>query len=319
MTDVPAVRPSLAEDRVGRASVHPMFASRDPDRAIVRWVNQGLGWLPWPWGEDIMAALGVVQAVLRPARFRQALDWAAAQPGCRTPRRLAISLLAHHGRFIAQDAYVGIRTADQLRATLIAVGLDHLRQRAPERGLILLGFHLGPVGTPRALQILGYRVNAAISGRRHRATLPLTSGDGETIPLYGASRQGEASALRRAVELLRAGEIVYITADGRVGTESFQIPLPGGPLVVRAGWLALRRLTGAVTHPVLMHVEGPRRVITIHPALPPPAPGPDDDVASCRAALTPLIEEYVRRFPEQCRSLALWYRSAGAPVERGAD
>jgi hypothetical protein len=185
--------------------------------------------------------------------------------------------------------------------------------------MLLLGFHLGPVGTPRALQTLGYRVNAAISGRRHRATLPLTPGAGETIPLYGPSRQGEASALRRAVELLRAGEIVYITADGRVGTESFQIPLPGGPLVVRAGWLALRRLTGAVTHPVLMHVEGPRRVITVHPALPPPAPVPDDEVASCRAALTPLIEEYVRRFPEQCRSLALWYRGAGTPDERGAD
>jgi lauroyl/myristoyl acyltransferase len=319
VTDVPAARPSLAEDRVTPAPVHPVFADRDPDRAIVRWVNRGLGWLPWPWGEDIMAALGVAQAVLRPARFRQALRWAAAQPGRRDPHRLAVSLLAHHGRFIAQDAHVGIRTADQLRAKLVAEGLEHLRQRPPGRGLILLGFHLGPVGTPRALRVLGYRVNAAISGRRHRTALPMTPGGGETIPLYGPSRQGDARALRRAVELLRAGEIVYITADGRVGTESFQIPLPGGPLVVRAGWLALRRLTGAATHPVLMHIEGPRRVITIHPALPPPAPVPDDDVAGCRAALTVLIEEYVRRFPEQCRSLALWYRRAGDSDERGAD
>jgi hypothetical protein len=29
------------------------------------------------------------------------------------------------------------------------------------------------------------------------------------------------------------------------------------------------------------------------------------DVAACRAHLTPLLEDYVRRFPEQCFSLAL--------------
>ena len=126
------------------------------------------------------------------------------------------------------------------------------------------------------------------------------------MPLSGASPQVRAGGLHRALQLLRRGDTVFIMADEPVGAEAFRIPLPGGPLVVRSGWLALRRCSGTATFPVLSHLDGRHHRVTIHPALPPPEPEPDADVVRCWEKLTPLIEGYVRRFPEQCRSLALW-------------
>ena len=95
------------------------------------------------------------------------------------------------------------------------------------------------------------------------------------------------------------------------------MPLPGGPLIARAGWLALRRLTRAATLPVFIHRAGRRRVIVIHPSLPGPASAADEDAAACHAAPAPLIAEYARRFPTQCRYLAFppWFT---VPLANGA-
>lgn len=97
-----------------------------------------------------------------------------------------------------------------------------------------------------------------------------------------------------------------ITADGPVGAEAFRIPLPGGPAIIRSGWLALRRHAGAPTLPILSHLEGRRQIVTIHPPLPEPQTDPVGDALACRDVLSPLLWDYVRRFPEQCRSLAFW-------------
>jgi lauroyl/myristoyl acyltransferase len=71
-------------------------------------------------------------------------------------------------------------------------------------------------------------------------------------------------------------------------------------MIVRSGWLSLRRLTGARVIPVVTHLEGRTQVITVHPALPTPAPRDADPPASWREIITALVSDYVRRFPEQC-------------------
>jgi hypothetical protein len=53
-------------------------------------------------------------------------------------------------------------------------------------------------------------------------------------------------------------------------------------------------------------MDGRKRVVTIHAALPAVEADPAHDIAVCRAVLSPLLEKYVRCFPEQCRSLAFW-------------
>jgi lauroyl/myristoyl acyltransferase len=108
---------------------------------------------------------------------------------------------------------------------------------------------------------------------------------------------------------------VYLMADGPFGREAFRIELPGRPLIVRSGWLALRRQTGVPALPVLTFREGGRRVIVVHPPLPAPDADRARDAAACRAALTPLVADYVRRFPAQCRYLVFppWLAEATAP------
>src|ERR1700693_5391971 len=113
--------------------------------------------LPWPWGEEILARVFVLSAFVRTTRLRQALDWAAAPQSTGRGRwHLARSLCAYHGRFVARSALVGIREPETLRHLITIRGEEHLA--ATGRGLILLGFHLGPPGPHLALQVAGHRL-----------------------------------------------------------------------------------------------------------------------------------------------------------------
>ena len=92
--------------------------------------------------------------------------------------------------------------------------------------------------------------------------------------------------------------------------------VPGGHVAIGAGWWVLRRLTGAETIPMLTHREGSRMVVTLQPPLPPPVADPVEDARRCRQALAPLIEGHVRRYPEQCVTLAFDSGSAAGREER---
>jgi hypothetical protein len=269
-------------------------------------------------GETVLAGVAVVDALARRRRFRQAYAWAAAQRGNGgPPGRLALALLANHGRFCAEEALLGVSTTATPADDIVVEGADHLPPAGT--GAILLGFHLGP---PRAwfhLRTLGYPVRlggALVTSMWDPRWKPVIDA-GEVFHLPGGAPAARLAGLYQIRDALRAGEIVFLAAEGPFGREGFRLELPGGPLIIRAGWLMLRRLTGAPTFPMLVHREGKRRVIVLHPALP---PSPDDlarDAAQCRAALAPLIESYVRRFPAQCRYLAFppWAVNAAADGE----
>jgi lauroyl/myristoyl acyltransferase len=123
--------------------------------------------LPWPWGEEILARCFVARAFVRRERFRQALAWARAQPvSSRPPRRLARSLCAYHGRFVARSALVGMRDPDTVRRHVTVRGEEHLA--AAGTGAILLGFHLGPAQSYLALRALP----AALGAHRPRPRAP---------------------------------------------------------------------------------------------------------------------------------------------------
>jgi len=104
--------------------------------------------------------------------------------------------------------------------------------------------------------------------------------------------------------MLLDGKTVYMMADGGSGTEAFRVPLPGGPAFIRSGWLTLRRQTGAPVLPVFTHLEGRAQIVRVHPPLPSGEPDPARDLEACRDVLERLLVDYLRRFPEQCYSLA---------------
>lgn len=256
--------------------------------------------LPWPWGERMLTGFFAARAFLQVGRLRQALRWIAAHPGGRRGRwRRAVSICAHHGRVVARLAALGLRDPVALRPHLVIRGEEHLR--SVSGGAILLGFHLGMPIADVLLRMLGHRVRwlggPRASGRWSTPPWRAFLDQDEDLVLRAGS--GQAGALRRACQALLDGQKVYVTADGVIGgggREAFRVPLPGGALVVRSGWLTLRQHTRAAVLPVISHREGRRQVVTVHPPLP-------EDAAGCEKALGRLLEAFVRRFPEQCYSL----------------
>jgi lauroyl/myristoyl acyltransferase len=253
--------------------------------------------LPWPWGENVLAAIYLAKSLVRGGRFRRALEWASKQTEGRSARwRLAARLCSCYGRFVARLMLVGFRDPDHLRAQVILRGEEHL-QAAAGRGAILLGFHLGPPGAAIALRVRGHRLTWARG--------------------WGDSQGGLRPAWRRFHEegemLSLDGGLVYITGDGGKGREAFKVPVPARPIVIRSGWLALVRHTGAITLPVLTHLEGHNQVVTIHPALPAVGKDPTKGLDACRAALGQILERYVREHPDQCYSLVFRRRMTRTP------
>ena len=261
--------------------------------------------LPWPWGEEVLARCFVVRAFVRRNRFRQALAWARAQlEPSQAPRRLARSLCAYHGRFVARSALVGMRDPDTVRRHVTVRGEEHLATAGP--GAILLGFHLGPAQSYLVLRALGHRLiwvggRGASSGWSPAIRERYQRDQGDL--LFPDAPYAWERRLYEARHILNAGRSVFICADG-VGAVAFSVPLPGGPAAIGTGWLLLRQSTKAPVLPVLSHLEGRTQVVTIFPPLPPRLADPALDREACRRAIADVMGDYVRRFPEQCYSLA---------------
>jgi len=277
--------------------------------------------LPWPWGEDILARLFAALALVRESRRRHALAWASQQPGGGGVR-LALAICAFRGRWVARAALLGVRSPEALTRHAVIRGEEHLS--AAPQGTILLGFHLGPPNVDVTLRILGHKLAWVGTSRNSwvwssEAWRPLSDPRQNLAP--PADERFWPGYLYRARRMLLDGGALFILADSRVGRATFAVPLPGGPMIIRSGWLTLCRLTGARVIPVMTHLEGRTQVITIHPALPTPAPGDADPPATWREIITGLVNDYVGRFPEQCPylaspSTALRRRRAPAGSER---
>jgi lauroyl/myristoyl acyltransferase len=259
--------------------------------------------LPWPWGEDLLAHLFTMVGLLRASRRRRTAAWAAEQPGRRS-WHLAASLCAFLGRWTARSKFLGLRCPDDLRRHLVVEGEEYLA--ATSGGVILLAFHLGPPKADVALRTLGHRVTCVAGAQRRMsdwcrpAWRSLLESSPDLSP--GGNPDRWLGVLYQARRILLEGGTVYIMADGG-GRELFRVPLPGGPAIIVAGWLNLHRQTGARVLPVLTHLKGRTQIITIHPALPMRAADPGSRPSAWQETLTSLLEDYVRRFPEQCFGL----------------
>src|SRR5262245_29766534 len=133
--------------------------------------------LPWPWGEEIMARGFAVRAFGNIGRLRRALVWASAHRSTTWSRwALALASYSWRGRFVARSAFTGIRDVSALRSLVSLRGQEHVA--ATGRGVIFLGFHLGPPRPDMALRIAGHRltwigaVGTRVGGRHTAAAWP---------------------------------------------------------------------------------------------------------------------------------------------------
>lgn len=109
----------------------------------------------------MLSGLAIGDGICRRRRFQLACEWAEAQGRSGADRwRLALAILANHGRFVADEAMLGVTELSELRRGTVVEGAEHLRAAA--QGAILLGFHLGPPRTPYILQAFGYPVRSAV-------------------------------------------------------------------------------------------------------------------------------------------------------------
>lgn len=294
------------------ARLRARWRARPPHHARSLWILLiVLDMLPWPWGENFLAGLFMLAGLASPSRRRSALAWADAQGAARR-WRLAAAACAFLGHWAARARTLGFRRPEDLRDNLVVEGREHLI--AVPGAAILLGFHLGPSGGDLTFRVLGYPVTffgwsdrAATLGWWSEEWRPFV----EPHPLsFAAGRPQRWSAvLYVARDILLKGEKIHILADGD-GREAFRLPLSVGEWPIGAGWLTLHQLTGAPVLPVFRHLEGCRQVMTIHAPLPALGSTSQGSLEVWRNRLTCLVEDYIRRFPEQCPHLALVLRMA---------
>jgi lauroyl/myristoyl acyltransferase len=290
----------MAERWLARRPVRPPYLSRGVWPLLLLADR-----LPYPWGEDLVARLFVAKAFVQGRPLRRALAWAACHRARSRDRwRLALACCAYQGRFVARHALGGVRHPDLCRRQVVLERAEHIA--AAGGPTIFLAFHLGPPDTAVALRLLGHSLTWVGGANSSRASISEAwrayHEPGEMLAL-STRRDDWGGVLYQARRILLDGGAVCISADGDAGRVAFSIPVRGGQLFVRSGWLALRRETGARVLPVLSHMDGRTHVVTAHPPLPRLRRHRDDDVDACRAALAPLVQAHVDRHPEQCYSL----------------
>jgi hypothetical protein len=260
--------------------------------------------LPWPVGEDILAHAFALVGLIRSSRRQPILDWAAGRAGVYR-WRLLWAMGVFRGRWVARASLIGLRTPADLDRQVVIHGEQHLTPAAT--GTILLGFHLGPPNADVALRFRGHRLAWLGSPRlpwvwRTAPWLPFADPRDNLTPADPA--QVWSGYLYRARRLLLEGGTVFMMADSLRGRQIFSEPAAERSLRIVRGWLALHRHSGARVLPVTTHLEGRTQIITIHPALPAPLAGADPTDA-WEPIVTGIVHDYVRRFPEQCATLAL--------------
>ena len=275
---------------------------------------------PRPLADAAFASAAVVDAVLRSGRHARARAWARSR-GLRgvACERLTLALLANHGRFVVDELLLPTLSDADIRDRMSLDGRQYL-EALGGRGAVLLVFHLGPPGAWRALRAHGYRVYTAVRSATavHRRGMN-TARDADTmVGLDDGEATVRVAAMFKMRRLLSEGALVALAADGPFGREACRIDVEGTPLIIRQGWLALRRAAQMPVLPVLVHAESSgRAVVQVHAPLPPPRSDDADDLVACRDALTPLVRDFVSRYPAQCRWLAMPHWSTAPPPHDG--
>jgi lauroyl/myristoyl acyltransferase len=277
-------------------------------RAAILFLGAQAARCPRGIADWLLGIAGVAAGAAEPRRIALAYAWAGAHGQRSTERwRTVLAILAHRGHAFADHWAPVFERPEVLRRRVRLDGREHL-EAVKGRPAILLGFHLGSPLASWGLAAHGHDCVVAVAGGwsfegrvRPRAgwrSSPETSR--VTVVSRESGTTDRAIALYRLRGLLRAGRTVRVLGDGNSGRELFRVPAPTGTLVVRAAWWLLRRQTGAVTLPVLAYREGAKAIVAVYAPLPPPVPDPIEDANQCRAQLVPLVQDFVRRHPDQC-------------------
>jgi lauroyl/myristoyl acyltransferase len=120
-------------------------------------------------------------------------------------------------------------------------------------------------------------------------------------------RYAPATAMRRLMRAVKAGEVVSIVAASTEGSDMIKGPIFGGRLPVAVGAPRLAGLTGAPLLPLFTVRDGDGfRVVIEKPIQMIDHPSTDERCVAAAAEFLRRSDPWVRKFPEQWRAWSKW-------------
>lgn len=233
---------------------------------------------------DTMGRAANMATVLGPSASDVGMlfDWLSPDARAGTARSIA----ALHLKNRAAIALVQGGRTDAL-ASLVRWADDDRRAAllGGTRGTLIVACHVGAF----------FGIRAAL----HHTARPVFMMRDVTMP-DAASR---ASALKRAVDSLRAGELVVATLDGPGGTSTQDVACLGRRIVLRRGPFTLARLTGSPIVPIVCAWTRRHSIeIRVAPTIERPEGenlGPADVEDDMAARTAQWLDAYLRACPEE--------------------
>jgi KDO2-lipid IV(A) lauroyltransferase len=271
----------------------------------IRAIQGILGILPRRWALSVGRGLGLAAYVLDRRHRKVALENIAqglpegADPADR--RRIARASFAHFGAVAVECLLLPYRRLEDVDSLAQWEGVEHLTNAHMRgKGVFVVSGHLGNWEVVALLQgWLGWPMAMV--------TRPLDNPLLERLFAAGRNRSGneiihKRRAVRKILKALRQGWCVAIVIDqdfpesDRVFVDFLGRPAAAAPTL---GLLALR--TGAPIVPVVSHLlpDGRYRIEYLSPVEVKPTGDREADVLGIMSRCTALLEEAIRRHPEQ--------------------
>jgi len=299
-------------------------------RHLLLLTSQVVRWVPTPFLPSLGAAVGPSLSFISPRhrklvmrQLRQALGDQRSETELeliarRFYRNICMNLLEFLKMPFMSDQELSRRVTLHGRHNLDNALAQH-------KGVILLTAHYGNwelVGA--ALVLAGYQVNVIAREQHHLATNELLTGLRQH---RGMKVIYTSKGLREVLRCLHRNELVCILGDVNAGNNGVFVDFFGKLASTAPGPAAFALRTGAAVVPAFTH-RNPDHTHTceVMPPVQLPRTGDHDaDVVTGTALLTKIVEEQVRRRPEQWYWLANrwkarppWEQAAGLTQPRRA-
>ncbi len=267
--------------------------------ALLRGLSWALGALPWRAAQRCGRAVGSLGWALSRRDKRRALahlELAFPEASAAQRRRLGRASFRHLGETLAESLYLMRHDCAEIERRTRVEGWDHVeRARATRRPLLVVTGHCGNWELLAAL-ISCRGLGMAVVARQ----LDEPEFDSLLVGLrqrFGTRTvaRGAPGAARDLLRTLRRGGCLGILIDQDTSVDGVWVPFFGRPAYTPVGAADLVRRLDAISLPTFIErlADGSHRVrVHAPPALP-------DDPVAATAALTRLIEEQIRRIPEQ--------------------
>ena len=260
--------------------------------------------LPFDFTVKIGRALGRLVYRLDERHRRIALENIASTLGLKGPEaeRIAFSVFENLGMVLAE--FIKIPTVDKsfLDKRVSVEGFEnYLKAKSEGKGILMLGAHLGNWELLAATHLLKMGEGASVVYMKTKN--PYVDRFIDSIrKSYGLKTIPHHNAMKQVLAALRRGEAVGVLLDQHGGQkEAIKVDFIGRPAATSIGLALMALRTGAPVVPMFMVRDGDNRFRFIYekPIHLEKSGDMEKDIRDGTIVFNKVIEDYVRRYPEQ--------------------